>query len=111
MNNDTIEQSLRYFELTLLEETGYGVALDSETMNNQAIQPLQGYKFVAGDGIVADKSGLVSGATLLALHAKAPLTGQALSEAKQLLRKMLEVHLQGKPLKSRDVMAGIIRYL
>lgn len=111
MHNDTIEQSLRYFELNLLEETGYGVALNSEAMSNQAIQPLQRYNFAAGNGMIADKSGIVSGATLMTLNAKAPLAGPALSEAKQLLRKMLEVHLQGKPLKSRNVMASVMRYL
>lgn len=111
INNDTIEQSLRYFELTLLEEAGYGVALDSEHVNNQAIQSWQRYNFAAGNGMVADDAGIISGTTLIKLNAKAALTGPALSEAKQLLRKMLEVHLQGKPLKSRDVLANIIKYL
>ncbi|OAI18671.1 DNA repair protein RecO [Methylomonas lenta] len=111
MHSQTIEQTLRYFELDLLEETGYGVQLDSQQLNNQTIQPLQRYNFVAGDGIVADSLGIVSGATLMTLNVKASLTGAALNESKLLLRKMLEVHLQGKPLKSRHVLANIIRYL
>lgn len=111
MHSQTIEQTLRYFELDLLEETGYGVQLDSQQLNNQTIQPLQRYNFVAGDGIVADSMGIVSGATLMTLNVKASLTGAALNESKLLLRKMLEVHLQGKPLKSRHVLANIIRYL
>lgn len=111
LNSETIEQTLRYFELELLEETGYGVQLDSQQLNNQAIKPLQRYNFVAGDGMVADSRGIVSGATLMKLNVKAALTGAALTEAKLLLRKMLEVHLQGKPLKSRDVLANIIKYL
>lgn len=111
MHSETIEQTLRYFELDLLGETGYGVQLDNQQLNNQTIQPLQRYNFAAGDGIVADSMGIVSGATLLTLNVKATLTGSALNESKLLLRKMLEVHLQGKPLKSRDVLANIIRYL
>lgn len=110
MHPETIEQTLRYFELALLEETGYGVELDKQ-LNSQVIQPLQRYNFVVGEGMTADKAGIVSGATLMSLHAKAGLTGPALMEAKLLLRKMLEVHLQGKPLKSRDVLASIIKYL
>jgi DNA repair protein RecO (recombination protein O) len=107
----SVEQILRYFELDLLMETGYGVMLDVESNTGDTVQNRRRYSFSAGLGMVEDTGGLVSGETLVSLAAQAPLDGSALSEAKQLLRKMLDVHLQGRALKSRDVLAKIIKYL
>lgn len=109
--NENLEQGLRYFELQLLEESGYGIELNTERQGIKAVNVDERYHFLPGVGLVADKTGIISGATLLTLHAKAPISDSGLLEAKQLLRQMLEVHLQGKPLKSREVLRNIIRYL
>jgi len=111
MDNDNIEQSLRYFELDLLDEAGYGVQLDREQSTDQAVDSRQRYRFIADVGMVEDQDGNISGKTLLTLGAKIPLSGETLFEAKQLLRQMLSVYLQGKPLKSREVLAEIKKYL
>jgi DNA repair protein RecO (recombination protein O) len=111
MDDDGIEQALRYFELDLLDETGYGIQLDVEQTGHVEIDIRRRYKFISGQGIVEDSDGYVGGETLLALAARKPLHGVVLAEAKQLLRCMLNVHLQGRPLKSREVLARIIRYL
>jgi len=106
----SVEQTLRYFECALLEETGYAVALDVDS-DNKAIVAQQYYDFLPNTGLVVDVDGCVSGATLQCLFEKTALQGAALQESKQLLRKMLDVHLQGKALKSRAVLAKIIKYL
>ncbi len=107
---ERIEQTLRYFELDLLQEAGYAVAMDSEA-NGNPIMTGQRYNFLADFGMVADNEGLIGGETLSILVARAPLEGRALLEAKLLFRKMLDGHLQGRHLKSRDVLAKIIKYL
>lgn len=106
-----IEQTLRYFELDLLEQAGYAAQLDVDQLGNIAVETQRRYNFLPGSGMVEDSAGCISGATLQALSVKSPLVGSALSESKQLLRRMLDEHLQGRPLKSRDVLAKIIRYL
>ncbi|MGY6277282.1 DNA repair protein RecO [Methylomonas sp. MgM2] len=111
LDRECIEQSLRYFELDLLNETGYGVQLDIEQVGNSKVGVYRRYKFLSGVGIVEDSNGYVGGNTLLALSAKRALVGEALAETKRLLREMLDVHLQGQPLKSRAVLARIVKYL
>lgn len=108
---DAIEQTLRYFEIDLLTEAGYGGQLDIESVTGVAVEQQRRYNFSPGFGMVEDAHGSVSGETLLMLAAQESLSRTALSEAKLLLRKMLDVHLQGRPLKSRDVLAKIIKYL
>lgn len=102
-----IQQTLRYFELSVLEESGYGIELDFAQQADDA----QRYDFFPGSGLMATPKGCVSMETLQLLAGKSPLSGPALPESKLLLRKMLDGHLQGRPLKSRDVLAKIIKYL
>jgi len=52
--------------------------------------------------------GIFSGATLLALKSGKLIDPQVLTEAKMLMRKVIDVHLQGKPLKTRAVINQII---
>lgn len=106
-----IEQTLRYFELDLLTETGYGGQLDVDYNTGDLVQAEGRYSFSPELGMLADACGQVSGGTLRRMVAREVLDAKALSEAKSLLRKMLDVHLQGRPLKSRDVLAKIIKYL
>lgn len=108
---DAIEQTLRYFEIDLLTEVGYGGLLDVESSTGTSVKKQRRYNFSPGFGMIEDVHGLVGGETLLMLAVQAPLNRTALSEAKLLLRNMLDVHLQGRPLKSRDVLAKIIKYL
>lgn len=106
-----IEQTLRRFELELLQETGYGVELNLDSRSGQTIVDDRRYRFEAGVGMFADVCGEVDGVTLRLLASQSPLTGYNLAEAKVLLRKMLDAHLQGRPLKSREVLGKIIKYL
>ncbi|MGR8929283.1 MAG: DNA repair protein RecO [Gammaproteobacteria bacterium] len=103
-----IEQALRFFELDLLEEAGYGIQLD---ISAAGADPSRRYNFVAERGMVEDSEGEVGIETLQALRSRRALSDVSLLEAKRLIRSMLDVHLQGRPLKSREVLAKIIRYL
>ncbi|MCK9608574.1 MAG: DNA repair protein RecO [Methylomonas sp.] len=105
-----IEQALRYFELEVLEACGYAVDLVVDH-RDQEVDRLSRYSFKANVGLVEDGEGCISGASLRMLSVKTQLQGAALLEAKQFLRAMLDVHLQGKPLQSREVLAKMIKYL
>ena len=110
-NSNKIEQSLRVFELNLMDHIGYGVTLGNDATDGSPIVKDTHYHYVDGTGLVRNTEGLVSGETLLALQNGSPLDKQGLAEAKQLMRTVLDYHLQGKALKSRAVLAKIIKYL
>jgi len=101
------EAALRLFELKLIEASGYALQLEYDN-HNQPIEPLKKYRFEAGQGPVSAEDGAFSGKTLQALNAKQLTDAQVLSEAKILMRRVIDVHLQGKPLKSRAVIQKII---
>ncbi|WP_347988794.1 DNA repair protein RecO [Methylomonas sp. AM2-LC] len=108
---ETIEQTLRYFELDLLQDTGYGIQLDVDCETGVNVDSVQRYHYLPAHGMKYSAHGIISGETLQLLAKNAMLDTKALSESKILLRKMLDSYLQGKPLKSRDVLANIIQYL
>ena len=108
---DNIEASLRYFELDLLQAVGYGIDLLQDFNSGADVQTDLRYVFIAGQGLRIDAKGMISGQTLLSLAAQENLSAEALLEAKGLLRKMLDANLHGRPLKSREVLTKIIRYL
>ena len=101
---DEIEPVLRVFEKRLLESVGYGLILDHCVSDGAAIEPDRQYRYRAEHGPAdgAGTSGVaVSGATLMALAAESLTTAAHLSEAKRLMRHILDRHLDGKPLFSR----------
>jgi DNA repair protein RecO (recombination protein O) len=110
-NAENIEQTLRFFELDLLAEAGYGIQLDINSHSGQPVKHHERYHFSPQSGIIADANGIVAGHTLKLLAARQPLPEAALLEAKHLCRAMLDEHLHDKPLKSRAVLAEIIKYL
>ncbi|HLF98759.1 MAG TPA: DNA repair protein RecO [Methylococcaceae bacterium] len=99
------EQALRRFELALLRETGYGLSLETDALSGEPVQPTRTYRYLPEHGIVPENRGpdLLSGATLLALHSGMELDVPQRREAKGLLRRIIHFHLEGKPLKSRDL--------
>jgi DNA repair protein RecO (recombination protein O) len=106
--NTNIEAALRRFELELIQHVGYGFdwACDS---HNQAIEPQKNYLYQPEQGLVASAQGWISGLTLQAIAVRQFTTPQALTEAKRLTRAVIDSHLQGRPLKSRAVIAQIIK--
>ena len=110
LTDENIEQTLRYFELDLLEQAGYAIELDVDSRSGKTVQAERLYQFEANLGMV-EHSTCIDGRTLLAISERNALDSVSLNQAKQLLRTLLAQHLQGKPLKSRAVLAKVIQYL
>lgn len=110
-NSTDVEQTLRFFELNLIEHVGYGIELTRDIHTEAGVQDLKKYCFFGESGMAEDIKGYVTGSTLLAMNARETLNEQALYEAKQLMRRVIDFQLQGKKLKSRAVLAKIIKEL
>jgi DNA repair protein RecO (recombination protein O) len=96
---------LRRFELQLLQETGYGVVLDS-TCEGAPVSRDQMYAYHVGQGVTQDHSdsdALIQGRTLLALHQGEWRHARERHEAKLLMRRLIDHSLDYKPLKSREL--------
>jgi len=109
--NKKREQVLRFFEINLIGHIGYGVQLVVDAEENEPVKLLMSYCYVAEKGMVKRLKGYVCGETLYALNAREQLTEKALFESKQLMRQVIDFQLQGKELKSRAVLAKIIKQL
>ena len=98
------ENTLRRFELGLLEEIGYGLDLYAE------IDPARRYLYVIEQGLAEaklDHTDSISGATLLNLRRGALEDAGELREAKHLMRRLLNHYLGGRPLKSRTLFQTV----
>ncbi|MEN8214533.1 MAG: DNA repair protein RecO [Pseudomonadota bacterium] len=107
-HSDTPDWELRCFEVQLLQETGYGVALDV-TSDGMPVNSHNKYSYLAGQGISGESSSAdvaVHGETLLALHRGEWQHARQRHEAKLLMRRLLDHALDYKPLKSRELFAG-----
>ena len=109
--NQDIEQALRLFELNLMENLGYGLQLMHDLENRQPVEAAKRYQFYAEQGPVEDKTGMISGMTLLALQHRDFTDRQVLAEAKLLMRSVIDHHLQGKELLSRSMVSKVIKHL
>lgn len=99
---------LRYFELQLLEELGYAVNLQTtcDTDNDIEVNAVYAYLpergFICQDRHQGDEL-LVQGQTIQALAGRNLSGDQQKKEAKLLLRSIIEYHLDGSPLKTREL--------
>lgn len=100
---DTIEASLRIFELDLLEAIGYGLPLDHDCKNENLIVANKRYHYIVDRGAYEASNGQFAGSTLIALRNKKLESRQSLSEAKILMRKIIDHQLAGKTLNSRSL--------
>ncbi len=104
-DNDDIELALRRFELGLLDQLGHRVNLET-TLNGEPLVDEGHYLFSSGAGALACKAGTAGacrGRTLLGLGRGEFADAEARGEAKRLLRRILGYHLDGRPLKSREL--------
>ncbi|MFY1664717.1 DNA repair protein RecO [Pseudomonas sp. Pseu.R1] len=100
-----LEPLLRSFEWRLLDELGYGFALDADINGDPLVADgLYRLQVDAGlERVYLLQPGLFQGVELLAM-AEADWTAPgALSAAKRLMRQALAVHLGGRPLVSREL--------
>lgn len=100
-----LEPLLRSFEWRLLDELGYGFALNMDSQG----QPIAAgglYRLQAEAGLVAVgqlQPGVFQGAELLAMAEADWTAAGALAAAKRLMRQALAPHLGGRPLVSREL--------
>ncbi len=109
-DEEQMERCLRYFEVSLLEEVGFGLQLDVELDSGCCIEPGKLYNYLIGQGPVEVKSAknAIHGATLIGLRERNLVDKLTLREAKQLMRTVIDSHLNGKPLLSRSLFQSNI---
>ncbi len=111
-NQESLEITLRQFEIRLLELLGFGLSLNVEADTGEVLLPDVNYYYFLEHGPV--KGGehkanvpVISGACLLALAREQwqPVAEnpQYLSELKHLMRFVINHHLGHKKLKSREL--------
>jgi DNA repair protein RecO (recombination protein O) len=104
--------TLRCFEKHMLQELGYALVLDREAGNDRPIQAERGYRYAVERGALLDNRDVTSGMqvlgkTLLDMAAddySDPVTAQ---QSKQLMRVLLNHHLGGKLLHTRELIKDL----
>jgi DNA repair protein RecO (recombination protein O) len=103
------EPTLRRFEKRLLHELGYGLEL-LQTGDGTPVEQDKYYRFALQSGpqpCVAEAPGAVYGQSLADLQAEHFGDARSLRDAKRVLRAAIDACLDGRPLKSREVMQAL----
>lgn len=104
---------LRSFELTLLQELGYGLTLDVVADSGEVVQPDGRYYFVTERGVLeatdemgdsAPLSPIFDGRALLGMARDDFSDADTLAQAKGLMRRLLHHYLGGQALESRRIL-------
>lgn len=108
------EAVLRRFELQLLAEAGFGLNLVYDAGSGEPVDPSRQYQYVIEHGPLpagtqTGKALCLSGAALLAIGRGDFTDPEHLQVARSLLRAVLDHHLGGKPLRTREVFAAMRR--
>ena len=106
--SEHIEPVLRLFERDLLQEAGYGLIFDCDVETGDNIEPDKYYNYFPDKGpvlsVMPDDSLLqIRGRTLLELNNDRIVEATILPEAKRLMRYLINWHMGGKPLKTREL--------
>jgi len=104
-----VEATLRRFEKRLLNDLGYGLEL-AQTGEGQPVQADRYYRFGLESGAqpcVAEAPGAVYGQSLADLQAETFSDARSLRDAKRVLRAAIDACLDGRILKSREVMLAL----
>jgi DNA repair protein RecO (recombination protein O) len=103
------EPTLRCFEKRLLNELGYGLDL-GQTGDGLPVEQNKYYRFAVQSGpqlCVADSPGAIYGQSLADLQAESFGNARSLRDAKRVLRAAIDVCLDGRALKSREVLLAL----
>lgn len=101
--------TLRCFEKHMLQGLGYALLLEHEAESGEPLEPARQYRYVIERGALADSDDapdglVVFGKTLLDMAAddyRDPVSAQ---QSKQLMRTLLNHHLAGKVLHTRELI-------
>jgi DNA repair protein RecO (recombination protein O) len=104
------EPALRRFEKRLLQNLGYGLDL-ARTSRGEPIDPSHYYRLRQSgpQACVADAPGAVYGQSLADLEDEELEHPRSLRDAKRVLRTAIDSCLEGRPLKSREVLIALRR--
>ncbi len=105
-------RALRLFEKRLLENLGWGLSLDCDCSNGQPLDSRRTYRYHLDCGPeevdgVAEGSLVFSGASLLSLAGEELGDARSLADARRLLRAALELCLDGRSLRTREVLLAM----
>ncbi len=103
------ESTLRLFEKRLLHDLGYGLQL-ARTDEGLPVDRHRHYRFALERGpqlCVADAPGAVYGQSLSDLESETLHDARSLRDAKRVLRVAIDACLDGRALKSREVMMAL----
>lgn len=104
--------TLRCFEKHLLQELGYALVLDREAGSGKAIQAELCYRYVVERGALPDDSNAQTGVamlgkTMLDMAADDYIDPTTAQQSKQLMRVLLNHHLGGKVLHTRELIKDL----
>lgn len=112
--SESAARAVRLFELELLEALGYRIDLDQDFRTGKPIEPECDYVFEHEGGLTASDTHATmetfSGTHLISLRERRLDESASLRSAKRLLGGILDVHLGGRPLKTRQVMRDIVNH-
>jgi DNA repair protein RecO (recombination protein O) len=102
-------RALRIFEKRLLEELGWGLNLEHEAASGLPLAAARSYRYGLEGGAepvdgVAEGTLIFCGASLLSLAGERLADPRSLADARRLLRAALERLLDGRPLRTREVL-------
>ena len=101
----SVEPVLRNFEVHMLSQLGIGLALEQDVSGNPVVAG-RSYRYDIESGPVASSGtnpGEVDGETLIALRSGQFSDTRVLKQARLLMRRIIDHHLEGRPLNSRQL--------
>ena len=106
--------TLRCFEKHLLQELGYALLLEHEADTGKAIDPEAHYRYIIERGAVAGAPNVaeglaVSGKTLRDMAVDDYRDMESTRQGKQLMRMLINHHLAGKTLHTRELIRDLQR--
>jgi DNA repair protein RecO (recombination protein O) len=104
--------TLRCFEKHMLQELGYALLLETEAGSGKPIVPDKNYRYILERGATAETADAsrgmpVAGKTLLGMASDDYSDVNTARQSKQLMRMLLDHHLAGKILHTRELMRDL----
>ena len=115
VQEDDHAATLRCFEKHLLQELGYALLLEHEADSNSPIDAAKNYRYILERGAVLDAPDfneglLLSGKTLRDIAADDYTDVNSARQGKQLMRMLLNHHLGGVVLHTRELIKDLKKY-
>ncbi len=107
--------TLRCFEKHLLQELGYALLLEHEAGGNKPIDAGRNYRYILERGAIPDENDfseglLIAGKTLQDIAADDYTDVNSARQGKKLMRMLLNHHLGGVVLHTRELIKDLMKY-